>query len=740
MAVNQYDQPVQSQFVPLPFKELFASGDAMRQMQEAGTALGDDLLKLYNVNARAADTERRNQKLEEMEQRIGKVSDILSRDSMLGMAEMKRLKREAEKELTRGELAAINNQYAAEQKYFEEIDELEGYSSEEKRRIKALGSANTGAVQYDPNTGEYNRFQGMYAPNHMDVGTWIKDRLAGISEDSSPILQGLSTQTRQLIQQGQFEKAFYEGTIKGKDRAKIINALSEQAMGDPELLNYLKFSGELQGRPDGDQFLMTDPTTGGYMVDQDKAYVLNPDNPFGLRLAGAARGAASRQVDKKIQLRDNIEAIKQFDLGVDQQKNLIIDVVTRSLAGMDIPLDNRDYLATVTPAIIAQKKDENGEYVLDINVAREVVKATEPDALDYGGLFDYETVFSEAYVPGQGLVPTNRPEGKLTLWEQMGGKITGNRTNPQFEGKITFNEKTYTADNIQELEEDWIRQRAAVELKDNAAKHLDLLSEISTIEVPVSMYSFVPNIGEHLEERANRAPMTQEFYMVNPAVDKGSAVIEPLIMPTDREYYFRSKDQATNSLPTEKGLINAAFMDLFIEDKGGLGVESSSKWMGRKPVGVVKGSSIGLTGENGKKDFYRYQVGMKSSMTSEDIAIVNKEIGLKSNTIENYQELTGEGFNSVEHQMQRSDRQLNTQLALPGTKAKVTIPVEQPNGELGFQVVELENIVSLGNGEFEWGDTQVAYNDLMRYLADYRQAELKRLRDKKQAQSNPQQP
>lgn len=189
MGVNIFDKPIESQYIPLPFKELAAAGDVLRKVSGEAQTQAEGLLGDIAVNAIPGyDTQRRNEIIQGYEDKISQVADIYENDPFEARRQIRKIGADVKKNLTRGELGAIEGSFQNKKAYVSNQKKLmdEGkitpqtfrYNMRQAQRYEGIGQADE--------FGGYGSFSGREGAGFFDIPKEFNTFVANYKPDVYP--------------------------------------------------------------------------------------------------------------------------------------------------------------------------------------------------------------------------------------------------------------------------------------------------------------------------------------------------------------------------------------------------------------------------------------------------------------------------------------------------------------------------------------------------------------------------
>jgi hypothetical protein len=300
MSVNMFDSPIAGQYMNtytrLPFQEIAVMGDQLRKRSESAAATADGLAAQLNVEALEEDRGRRDELTGQLEEEVSKIYDLYKSDPYQANEVARRIGTKLNKELTRGELAAIKSRYAQKQQALSNLDKI--YRDPKSNYNPRLYDfyANKIKVEdlaYDPNSGRYGS---VIAPTQdklysvEDLTKHYKTVLDGISADQ--VL--LSGAPKELASVPFSQLLEMPGSKKYINFDKVKNALIGAT--DASIVQSANVMGEAMGRGENQ----------GSFIKDDGSFNLETD--LGRMLQGLAGGKAFTQTNRGVTrtLTDNL--------------------------------------------------------------------------------------------------------------------------------------------------------------------------------------------------------------------------------------------------------------------------------------------------------------------------------------------------------------------------------------------------------------------------------------------------
>jgi hypothetical protein len=376
--MNVYDKPVESRFIPLPLEGLFQVGQQFKQNELAAEQLSQEILDQYNVPVLPQDREKRNAKIAEMEAKIAELNPMFKSDPMGALPKAMLLKKQAQKELTRGSLHAYASNYQAAQEYLKNKDLFIDAKWDPQRADQFIQEQIKGfeGTEFDPSTENYNQFHGELLPNYISTRTWLGEELARIKPETQSWYSGLSAAEKQAIQLNGLETAMKKNMITGISAQKIYDSLSEKAAGDTELRRSLEAEWMLAGKPGqnwGNIFEYDEEGNPVYNLDKKGNPISRKHvaSPFEQALLGTAEQGSYQDYDSDIKVRTNEELKIQYEAQADRITQGLNNILRPSL-GVDISTQHlEDYQTVLTEASQNLQKLE-GDY-------KAAIEAKNPD-------------------------------------------------------------------------------------------------------------------------------------------------------------------------------------------------------------------------------------------------------------------------------------------------------------------------------------------------------------------------
>ena len=301
MSVNMFDSPIAGQYMNtyarLPFQEIAVMGDQLRKRSESAAATADGLAAQLNVEALEEDRGRRDELTGQLEEEVSKIYDLYKSDPYQANEVARRIGTKLNKELTRGELAAIKSRYAQKQQALTNLDKIyrDPKSNQYNPRLYDFYASKIKVedLAYDANSGRYGN---VAAPTQdklysaEDLTKHYKTVLDGISADQ--VL--LSGAPKELASVPFSQLLEMPGSKKYINFDKVKNALIGAT--DASIVQSANVMGEAMGRGQNQ---------GNYIKD-DGSFNLETD--LGRMLQGLAGGKAFTQTNRGVvrTLTDNL--------------------------------------------------------------------------------------------------------------------------------------------------------------------------------------------------------------------------------------------------------------------------------------------------------------------------------------------------------------------------------------------------------------------------------------------------
>jgi hypothetical protein len=231
MAINPYSR-LQNQYRPQAYdpRMMMLAGQRLNQV---GDKLQADLMAseqdLLKVNALAEDKGRRNELTEYYEDQIEDLSNQLVSGNIniqKAAPQIMALRKNIHQDMTRGELGAINTNYAQYNAYVQELKDNEDLSASDRNTLISMARDNWGGTGQTPTDGEYNMFTGREAAT-------IEDSLAKQASDlangwmSDKVMKGVY----KVDEQGMFINVATEEYV---DPNEVYNNIYNQLASDPQ--------------------------------------------------------------------------------------------------------------------------------------------------------------------------------------------------------------------------------------------------------------------------------------------------------------------------------------------------------------------------------------------------------------------------------------------------------------------------------------------------------------------------
>ena len=302
MSVNMFDSPIAGQYMNtyarLPFQEIAVMGDQLRKRSESAAATADGLAAQLNVEALEEDRGRRDELTGQLEEEVSKIYDLYKSDPYQANEVARRIGTKLNKELTRGELAAIKSRYAQKQQILSELDKVyRGDPKSDQYNPRAYDFyANKIKVEdlnYDRNSGKYGSVIGstrdkLYSIE--DLTKHYKPVLDSISSDQI-LLRGAPKELANVPFSKLLEMPGVEKYINyDKVKTALLGATDSSIVQSAEIMGQIMGRGEGQGR----------------FIDDTGKFNLETD--LGRLLHGFAGGKAFTQTNRGVvrTLTDNL--------------------------------------------------------------------------------------------------------------------------------------------------------------------------------------------------------------------------------------------------------------------------------------------------------------------------------------------------------------------------------------------------------------------------------------------------
>lgn len=301
-----FDSPIAGQYMNsskytpyarLPFQEIAVMGDQLRKRSESAAATADGLAAQLNIEALEEDRGRRDELTGQLEEEVSKIYDLYKSDPYQANEVARRIGTKLNKELTRGELAAIKSRHAQKQQALSNLDKIyrDPKSSQYNPRLYDFyaGKIKVEDLAYDPNSGKYGS---VAAPTQdklysaEDLTKHYKTVLDGISADQ--VL--LSGAPKELASVPFSQLLEMPGSKKYINFDKVKNALIGAT--DASIVQSANVMGEAMGRGQNQ----------GNYIKEDGSFNLETD--LGRMLQGLAGGKAFTQTNRGVTrtLTDNL--------------------------------------------------------------------------------------------------------------------------------------------------------------------------------------------------------------------------------------------------------------------------------------------------------------------------------------------------------------------------------------------------------------------------------------------------
>jgi hypothetical protein len=185
MAISRFDKP--AGLPPIDFDFLFKTKQYNDKLNKEAADDVDALsTKLSSVNALPQDKALRNQKLNAYDQKLKSWTDKYQNNMSAGLSELRTIKNDFYKDMTRGQLAAVQSNYNARAEHEKEVDKAfyDGKINQQRRDALLNYDLHSykGVGEESPE-GQYNSYQGSTPAREVDIAKMVDDRLSGWKAD-----------------------------------------------------------------------------------------------------------------------------------------------------------------------------------------------------------------------------------------------------------------------------------------------------------------------------------------------------------------------------------------------------------------------------------------------------------------------------------------------------------------------------------------------------------------------------
>ena len=301
MAANRFTrfqgQQYVSNYTPVPFEAIMQVGAQKQAIQDKGqeeTANVDNAIQ--KLKALPQYKEFATKAVSDIHEGIGKYATMDFNDPSTRQAWNKERINIASRYSPTGDLGKINMDYELGTKWQQDLIKNSGgkdqWSTQETQDYSNQFLNNW--------KDDEKNFQGQGVYNKINQGTWIQERLAGISADTKSL--GLSGPYGVGMD---FVNAFQTGTMKSIDKQKVMNALITQAQGDQDLKESLIQKARFNGQDESlaTQFIVD---SGKKNKEGNPIYDFNYNNPFITQVSGAASGKAFEEINPDWKFEHNV--------------------------------------------------------------------------------------------------------------------------------------------------------------------------------------------------------------------------------------------------------------------------------------------------------------------------------------------------------------------------------------------------------------------------------------------------
>lgn len=279
-------------YSPIPFRDIAFVGEGLRKTSDKAFDLANEMSNLQ-VNALEQDRERRNELLTGIEDQLGGIYDTYKTDPRQALDMARRLGVSANKNMSRGELAAIKSRYdqyhAIDKDLQDRFMDVKSpdYNPDAYNFYK--GNIRVDDLNYNQDSGIYGsvaspRTHRLWSPEEKTK--WFDQELDNIEADTliKPGAKGYGTGVS-------FKKLLEtDRSLESIDFDKVKNVLIGLVRGNEELLNSEEVQGLMRGvGPGQSQFIYE---------DEQGNIQFNPNSQLGSYLQGIAT-ARTYEKEKK---------------------------------------------------------------------------------------------------------------------------------------------------------------------------------------------------------------------------------------------------------------------------------------------------------------------------------------------------------------------------------------------------------------------------------------------------------
>ena len=234
--VTAYHQPNgMVDYNPIPFRDIAFVGEGLRKTSDEAFKIAGALDSLQ-VDAREPDTKRRNEILSNIEGEVSGLYDIYKSDPRQALEQARRLGMSVNKNLTRGELAAIAQSKAAEVEWAKQQKKLyeDNKIDYNTYMFNQQHAMQQGGIGQADELGNYSLFQGRRGVNQYDIQKAANDFITGYKSDKYPGgIKMVKDPTTGLVEY--YDRTTNEVVKDNEVQKALANALST----NPDAMNYL---------------------------------------------------------------------------------------------------------------------------------------------------------------------------------------------------------------------------------------------------------------------------------------------------------------------------------------------------------------------------------------------------------------------------------------------------------------------------------------------------------------------
>lgn len=371
---------------------LMATQQATQDIQQNEAAMYDLYGKLQ-VNALPNDRQDADKRLAYYEDQINAISQQLQSDPLAfrrKAPQITNLARTLHKDMTRGELAAIQGNYDKDvewQKTYQDL--IRGGKISDPQSVNALRAynlGNFGKTAFDQTTGNYNTYNpdellpGVNLTTHIDeVVAKMKPQI--INQSHASFMTDKAGEPQFIVEQG--------GETKVLTEAEIANAAYNEILSNRDVLSSLKQRSDIgtqTGVFNGDEFI----TPFNYEKVDDEKYELkwNPESTVAKAMQAAIEIYKVNDITKSYK---RIKNVSGRGAGTkDEYNGYVVDVGNGKITTSAIPTDVSQYMANsptgINDASIAQiQNDIRTSAIEGLKVAANPLIETVADAIDQSG-------------------------------------------------------------------------------------------------------------------------------------------------------------------------------------------------------------------------------------------------------------------------------------------------------------------------------------------------------------------